>query len=80
MKAAEVILKGKLHPAQEALQLGLVDEVVPQDKLLEAARKKDSPKRVPPEGRASARPGSPIETTRSKIPRPLARPKSSITA
>src|SRR6476646_2675570 len=36
-KAAEVILKGKLHSAQEALQLGLVDEVVPPDKLLAAA-------------------------------------------
>nr|MBA3544160.1 enoyl-CoA hydratase/isomerase family protein [Chthoniobacterales bacterium] len=36
--AAEVILKGKLHSAAEALKLGLVDEVVPQDKLLEAAR------------------------------------------
>ena len=65
-KAAEVILKGKLYPAAEALQLGLVDEVVPQDKLLEAARQKlDSPKRVPPEGRAPARPGS-IEAPRSQ--------------
>ena len=70
-KAAEVILKGKLHSAQEALQLGLVDEVVPQDKLLEAARKKlDSPKRVPAEGRASARPASPIEAPRSQNPAP----------
>ncbi len=39
-KAAEVILKGKLYPAQEALQLGLVDEVVAPEKLLEAARAK----------------------------------------
>lgn len=39
-KAAEVILKGKLYPASEALQLGLVDEVVAQDQLLEAARAK----------------------------------------
>jgi 3-hydroxyacyl-CoA dehydrogenase / enoyl-CoA hydratase / 3-hydroxybutyryl-CoA epimerase len=70
-KAAEVILKGKLHSAQEALQLGLVDEVVPQDKLLAAARKKlDSPKRVPAEGHASARPASPIEAPRSKNPAP----------
>ncbi len=38
--AAEVILKGKLHPAQESLRLGLVDEVVAPDKLLEATRKK----------------------------------------
>src|SRR5947207_2089511 len=38
--AAEVILKGKLYGAGEALKLGLVDEVVPRDQLLEAARKK----------------------------------------
>ena len=70
-KAAEVILKGKLYPAAEALKLGLVDEVVPQDKLLEAARRKlDSRKRVPPEGRASARPASPVEAPRSQNPAP----------
>jgi 3-hydroxyacyl-CoA dehydrogenase/enoyl-CoA hydratase/3-hydroxybutyryl-CoA epimerase len=39
-RAAEVILKGKLYSADEALKLGLVDEVVPGDQLLEAARKK----------------------------------------
>jgi 3-hydroxyacyl-CoA dehydrogenase/enoyl-CoA hydratase/3-hydroxybutyryl-CoA epimerase len=39
-RAAEVILKGKLHSAQEALKLGLVDEVAPRDKLLEVARQK----------------------------------------
>ena len=39
-RAAEVILKGKLHTAPEALKLGLIDEVVSRDKLLEAARKK----------------------------------------
>ena len=38
--AADVILKGKLYSAAEALQLGLVDEVVPKEKLLDAARKK----------------------------------------
>jgi len=69
-KAAEVILKGKLYPASEALQLGLVDEVVSQEKLLEAARQKlDSRKRVPPEGRASARLVS-IEAPRSLNPAP----------
>ncbi len=36
--AAEVILKGKLYSAAEALKLGLVDQVVPQEKLLETAR------------------------------------------
>src|SRR5436190_5560569 len=39
-KAAEVILKGKLHGAAEALKLGLVDDVVPKEQLLEAARRK----------------------------------------
>jgi 3-hydroxyacyl-CoA dehydrogenase/enoyl-CoA hydratase/3-hydroxybutyryl-CoA epimerase len=38
--AAEVILKGKLYGAAEALKLGLVDEVVAKEELLEAARKK----------------------------------------
>jgi 3-hydroxyacyl-CoA dehydrogenase / enoyl-CoA hydratase / 3-hydroxybutyryl-CoA epimerase len=39
-KAAEVIAKGKLYSAHEALKLGLVDEIVPRDQLLDAARKK----------------------------------------
>jgi len=39
-KAVEVIVKGKLYSAQEAKQLGLVDEIVSREKLLEAARKK----------------------------------------
>src|SRR5437016_11343896 len=39
-KAAEVILKGKLYSAQEALKLGLVDEIAPRDQLLDPARKK----------------------------------------
>ena len=38
--AAEVILKGKLYSAAEALKLGLVDEVVPREQLLDAARRK----------------------------------------
>ena len=37
--AAGVILKGKLHAADEALKIGLVDQVVPREQLLEAARK-----------------------------------------
>jgi 3-hydroxyacyl-CoA dehydrogenase / enoyl-CoA hydratase / 3-hydroxybutyryl-CoA epimerase len=54
-KATEVILKGKLYSAEEALQLGLVDELVSQEKLLETAKKKlNAPKRVPSEGRAPA--------------------------
>ncbi len=39
-KAAEVILKGKLYSVQEALNLGLVDEMAPQDQLLGRARGK----------------------------------------
>ena len=38
--AAEVILKGKLYSASEALNLGLVDEVASREHLLEVARKK----------------------------------------
>jgi 3-hydroxyacyl-CoA dehydrogenase/enoyl-CoA hydratase/3-hydroxybutyryl-CoA epimerase len=38
--AAEVILKGKLYGATEALKIGLVDEVVPQEQLLAVTRKK----------------------------------------
>ena len=39
-KAAQVILKGKLYSAQEAKQLGLIDEIVARDQLLDAAKKK----------------------------------------
>src|SRR5437763_11170593 len=38
--ASEVILKGKLYAADEALKMGMIDEVVPREQLLEAARKK----------------------------------------
>lgn len=37
--SSEVILKGKLHTADEALKLGLVDEVVPREQMMEAAKK-----------------------------------------
>jgi len=37
--AAEVILKGKLYSGSEALKIGLVDEVVTREKLLETARR-----------------------------------------
>jgi 3-hydroxyacyl-CoA dehydrogenase/enoyl-CoA hydratase/3-hydroxybutyryl-CoA epimerase len=37
--ASEVILNGKLHPAKEALEIGLVDTVIPREQLLDAARK-----------------------------------------
>ena len=79
-KAAEVILKGKLHSAQEALQLGLVDEVVPPDKLPAAAREKlQAGKRS--QGNASA--AANLES-KFRAPRIAARrhalPKSSIAA
>ena len=71
--AAEVILKGKLHGAAEALKLGLVDEVVPKEQLLEAARKKlaagkrkmpaptTSQELSPPKASANAAPGRAYE-------------------
>jgi 3-hydroxyacyl-CoA dehydrogenase/enoyl-CoA hydratase/3-hydroxybutyryl-CoA epimerase len=37
--AAEVIFKGKLYSASEALKIGLIDEVAAREKLLEAARR-----------------------------------------
>lgn len=40
--AAEVITKGKLYPADEALRIGLVDEVTSREELIAAARKKIS--------------------------------------
>ena len=39
-RAADIILKGKLHSAQEALKLGLVDQIAPRDQLLAVARRK----------------------------------------
>ena len=38
-RAAEVITKGKLYAAKDALELGLVDEVVAKEQMLDAARK-----------------------------------------
>jgi 3-hydroxyacyl-CoA dehydrogenase/enoyl-CoA hydratase/3-hydroxybutyryl-CoA epimerase len=52
--AAEVILKGKLYGAAEALQLGLVDEVTAREQLVEAARKKlGEGKRTAPESKSA---------------------------
>jgi 3-hydroxyacyl-CoA dehydrogenase/enoyl-CoA hydratase/3-hydroxybutyryl-CoA epimerase len=58
-KAAEVILKGKLYSAQEALKLGLVDEIAPRDQLIERARQKLRDGKRKTEGGAPAMPGSP---------------------
>ena len=57
-KAAEVILKGKLYSAQEALKLGLVDEIAPHDQLLDRARVKLGAGKRKMEGGASPTPGS----------------------
>ena len=57
-KAVEVIVKGKLYSAQEALKLGLVDGVAPREKLLELARKKLRDGKRKLEGRAPATPAS----------------------
>src|SRR5262249_11375377 len=67
-KAAEVILKGKLHSAREALQLGLVDEVVSQDQLLAAAHNKL--KAGKPSAKSAAAPPTSIEVPRSQNPAP----------
>ena len=57
-KAAEVILKGKLYSAQEALKLGLVDEIVPRDQLIHRAREKLRGGKRKLEGGAPATPSS----------------------
>jgi 3-hydroxyacyl-CoA dehydrogenase/enoyl-CoA hydratase/3-hydroxybutyryl-CoA epimerase len=53
-KAAEVILKSKLYSAQDALKLGLVDEIAPRDQLLDRARQKLSAGKRKIDGRAPA--------------------------
>jgi len=53
-KAAEVILKGKLYSAQEALKVGLVEEIAPRDQLLDLAREKLHAGKRKLEGRTSA--------------------------
>src|SRR6266481_6215872 len=57
-KAAEVILKGKLYSAEEALNLGLVDEIAPGDQLLDRAREKLRTGKRKPRGQAPASPAS----------------------
>jgi 3-hydroxyacyl-CoA dehydrogenase/enoyl-CoA hydratase/3-hydroxybutyryl-CoA epimerase len=56
-KAAEVILKGKLYSAQEALNIGLADEIAPPDQLLDRAREKLRAGKRKMEGGAPATPG-----------------------
>src|ERR1700736_2742170 len=59
--AAEVILKGKLYSATEALKMGLVYEVVSKEKLVEAARRKLS------DGKRAA---ATISSSEPKTPQP----------
>jgi len=56
-KAAEVILKGKLYSSQEALKIGLVDEIAPSDQLLDRAREKLRAGKRKMEGAAPSTPG-----------------------
>jgi 3-hydroxyacyl-CoA dehydrogenase/enoyl-CoA hydratase/3-hydroxybutyryl-CoA epimerase len=67
-KAAEVILKGKLYSAQEALKLGLVDEVVPQEKLLDAARTKLGEGKRSGQSRPAGSPSAEFESPASASP------------
>src|SRR4051794_10794176 len=54
-RAAEVILKGKLYSAREALDLRMIDDVVPREKLLDTALQKvQNGKRNPPRSVAPA--------------------------
>ena len=57
-KVTEVILKGKLYSAQEALKLGLVDEIAPRDQLLDRTREKLRAGKRKLEGGAPASPVS----------------------
>src|SRR5689334_13832252 len=63
-KAAEVILNGKLYSAQEALKLGLVDEIAPRDQLIDAARKKLAEGKRKPS--ATAKPEKEIPAPRAR--------------
>jgi 3-hydroxyacyl-CoA dehydrogenase/enoyl-CoA hydratase/3-hydroxybutyryl-CoA epimerase len=57
-KAVDVITKGKLYSAQDALKLGLVDEIAPRDRLLDVARKKLRGGKRKVKARPSASPAS----------------------
>src|SRR5438552_2187001 len=57
-RAAKVILTGKLYSAEEALELGLVDEIVSREQLLDAARERLGQGKRKVEGGAPATPGA----------------------
>jgi 3-hydroxyacyl-CoA dehydrogenase / enoyl-CoA hydratase / 3-hydroxybutyryl-CoA epimerase len=68
-RAAEVILKGRLYSARDALKLGLIDEITSADRLVDLARKKLRSGKRKMEGGAPATPSAdsrelapPIET------------------
>src|SRR5881409_4028715 len=63
-RAAEVILNGKLYSAQGALKLGLIDEIAPQDQLIDAARKKLAEEKRKPS--AAAKPEKEIPAPRAR--------------
>jgi 3-hydroxyacyl-CoA dehydrogenase/enoyl-CoA hydratase/3-hydroxybutyryl-CoA epimerase len=63
-RAAEVILKGKLYSAPEALKLGLIDEIAPRNQLVDLARKKLR------DGKRKALPDS-FSTSESPSPYPV---------
>ena len=75
--AAEVILKGKLYGADEALKLGLVDEVTTREQLLDAARKKLSGGKRNLEGGAPATPPSSAGSRELAPPAPSGNPAPS---
>ena len=75
--ADAVILKGKLYSAQEALKLGLVDDVAPQDQLLDRARKKLRAGKRKMERRAPANPASQPPSRSSGAPGEVRSPKQS---
>src|SRR5213080_1782010 len=58
--AAEVILKGKLYSASEALKMGLVDEVAAREQLLDTARRKLSAGKRPPPKISPAKGKTPV--------------------
>src|SRR5256886_2174496 len=58
--AAEVILKGKLYSASEALKMGLVDEVSAREQLLDTARRKLSAGKRPPPKISPAKGKTPV--------------------
>jgi len=75
-RAVEVILKGKLHSAQEALKLGLIDELASRDQLLdvgrgklaEGKRKRPSPQPPLPEGETRGVAGGERKATGNAAP------------